>query len=165
MSDAVRPALDRFNDVVVDVLVSPRAATVLSVLLTVATVLVIVLCAALLVREVLTFRALAPDRRRRYLVRATGDARWTMDEVELWAAHLSKIRRRYRVFLDRPAQALRFRLQATPDGTRYTIEGSRRIDRIMLNPVLSGLEITRLRPLPQGDHRLWRGPVTKGPSE
>ena len=165
MSDAFRPALDRFNNVLVDVLLSPLTATVLNVLLTVATVLVTFLCAALLVREILTYRALAPHRRRRYLVRAVGDVRWTMDEVELWAAHLSKIRRRYRVFLDRPALALRFRLQATPDGTRYTIEGSRRIDRVMLNPVLSGIEITRLRPLPPGDHSLWRGPVTKGPSE
>lgn len=111
-------------------------------------VLAVLVIVAVVARQVLSHHNLAASRRRRYVLRAARGTEWTMDDVDLWAAQLSMIRRRYRVFLDRPAHAVRFRLQATPQGARYTIEGSSRIERIMLNPALPGLEVTRMHTAP-----------------
>ena len=112
-------------------------------------VVVISVGACILVwREVMTQVALAPHRRRRYLVRSIGPHEWPMEELERWAAQLSMVRRRVRRLQDRPAHAVRLRLEATPHGSRYTMESSWRFERVMHNPALSGVSITRLRPRP-----------------
>jgi hypothetical protein len=106
-------------------------------------------------REVMTHRSLASQRRRRYLVRATGECDWSLEELQRWAAQMTMIRRRVRRFMDRPAHAVRFRLETTPNGTRYTVEGSWRIERIMNNPALRDISVTRMRPrVRRGDPRL-----------
>lgn len=99
-------------------------------------------------REAMTHRALMPHHRGRYLVRRAGTTSWSDEQVARWAAQLSMIRRRVRRIQDRPAQAVRVRLEATPHGPRYTIEGSWRLDKVMRNPALPGMVVTRMRPRP-----------------
>jgi hypothetical protein len=120
-----------------------------------AVMALLALASVLVWREVMTHRSLVSQRRRRYLVRATGDCDWSMEELERWAAQLTMIRRRFRRYMDRPAHALRFRLETTPNGTRFTVEGSWRIERIMNNPALRDISVTRMRPRGRrGDPRL-----------
>jgi cell division protein FtsL len=129
----------RWIDLIATLFRAYRAAVV------VLAVVVLLVCAMVLVwREVMTHRSLASQRRRRYIMRATGATDWSMEELERWAAQLTMIRRLARRFMDRPAQALRFRLETTPRGTRYTVEGSWRIERIMNNPALRDVAITRM---------------------
>lgn len=124
------------------------------VVLFVALFILFVLCCVLVGREVKTYHSLKPHRRRRYVVRPTSAHEWSVEDVETWAAHLTTVQRRVNRFLDRPAHALRIRLASTPQGPRYTIEGSWRLDLSMRNPVLPGIAISRLRPRPNpgGQH-------------
>ena len=115
-------------------------------------VVVVVFFVGVLIREVATSYELDPHRRVRYLVRATRTPRWSTEDLERWAAQLSMSRRRVRSHIDRPAHAVRIRLESSPDGPRYTIEGSRRLAAIMRSPVLSDVSVT---PIPPRDGRRW----------
>jgi hypothetical protein len=121
----------------------------------VATVVgVVVVCAFAIFltwREIMTSRALQPHRRGRYLVRATGTNEWSKEDLERWGSQLTTIRRRVRRIQDRPAHAVRVRLAATRNGVLYTMEASWRFEKVMRNPSLPGVAITRLRPRPQPD--------------
>jgi hypothetical protein len=102
-------------------------------------------------REIMTSRALQPHRRGRYLVRSTGTNEWSKEDLERWGSQLTTIRRRVRRIQDRPAHAVRVRLAATRNGVVYTMEGSWRFEKVMRNPSLPGVTVTRLRPRPQPD--------------
>jgi len=151
--DFLNQAFDRL----IRLLPIPRfdAADILS-LVTFLFAVLAVFCVGLIVREVATWYELAPHRRVRYLVRSTPNPRWSTEELERWAAQLSMTRRRVRSHIDRPAHAVRIRLTSSPDGPRYTIEGSRRLAPIMRNPVLPAMSVTPVRP-PGRQHRTPRG--------
>ena len=141
------PVLDDVLGWLVSVLTHPAMEYVLGALKVVLTVLTVLVCTFYAVREVATHHALSPWRRRRYLVRITGAKDWSREDLERWAAQLSMVRRRVRRRMDRPAHAIRIRLESTPQGgSKYTMESSWRFERVMLNPALPGLAVTRLRP-------------------
>jgi hypothetical protein len=142
--------LDSFLDFFVGLLSHPTMELVANAAALAMTVLAILLFVAVLLREIMTHWALTPSRRRRYLVRATGDGDWSLEDLERWAAQLSMVRRRVRRRLDRPAHAVRIRYETTPNGPRYSMECSWRFERVMLNPTLPGISITRMRPRPNG---------------
>jgi hypothetical protein len=149
MNQGIDPltVLDYFLGWFVEVMTHPAMVYVLGLLKVVITLLILLLAAFYAVRELMTHYALSPWRRRRYLVRATGQPTWSMEDLERWAAQLSMVRRRVRRRMDRPAHAIRIRLESTPQGrAKYTMESSWRFERVMLNPSLPGVEVTRLRP-------------------
>lgn len=141
------PVLDQILGWLLSALTHPLMEYVLGALKVVITLLTVFLCAFYAIREIITHYALTPWRRRRYLVRSMGAKDWSREEIERWAAQLSMIRRRVRRRMDRPAHAIRIRLESTPQGgSKYTMEGSWRFERVMLNPALPGVAVTRLRP-------------------
>ena len=145
----LQAALDQFLDWLVAALSHPAMEYVIGALKVVITLLVVMLCAFYAIREFMTHLALSPWRRRRYHLRVTGKQEWTQEDIERWAAQISMVRRRVRRRMDRPAHAIRIRLESTPNGpAKYTMESSWRFERIMLNPALPGVKVTRLRPRP-----------------
>jgi hypothetical protein len=142
--------LDSFLDWFVALLSHPTMRLIGNAAALVMTILAILLLIGVTAREIMTHWALAPSRRRRYLVRTTGDGDWRFEDLERWAAQLSMVRRRVRRRFDRPAQAIRIRYETTPNGPRYSMECSWRFERVMLNPSLPGVSITRMRPRPNG---------------
>jgi hypothetical protein len=148
MNQGIDPltVLDYFLGWFVEVMTHPAMVYVLGALKVVITLLILLLAAFYAAREFMTHLALSPFRRRRYLLRATGKPDWSMEDLERWAAQISMVRRRVRRRMDRPAHAIRIRLESTPHGPKYTMESSWRFERVMLNPALPGVKVTRLRP-------------------
>jgi hypothetical protein len=141
--------LQSFLDFAVELLRHPAMVYVIGVAKIAITVLALMVVGVVMLREFMTHWALTPWRRRRYLVRGPGNNDWSQEELERWAAQLSMVRRRVRRRIDRPAHAVRIRLESLPQGgSRYTMESSWRFERVMLNPSLPGVTVTRLRPRP-----------------
>lgn len=131
---------------------SPNLGDTIADVATIAGVVAVCASAVFLTwREIMIARALQPHRRGRYLVRSTRTNEWSKEELARWGAHLAMIRRRVRRFQDRPAHAVRIRLAATRNGVAFMIEGSWRLEKVMRNPLLPGVVITRLRPRAQPD--------------
>ena len=149
MNQAIDPltVLDQFLGWLVAALSHPAVEYLIGALKVVITILTVLICAFFAAREFMTHLALSPWRRRRYLLRVTGDEEWSQEDMERWAAQISMVRRRVRRRMDRPAHAIRIRLESTPNGgAKYTMESSWRFERVMLNPALPGVKVTRLRP-------------------
>lgn len=127
-------------------LLDPLRALDLALLLVLVIALVWLTGIAMVIREITTRHALVPYRRVRLRLRSTTAAQRSIEEVDRWAAQLSRVRRRVRRFADRPAQAVRIRLESTPAGPAYTMEGSRLAEPILTNPTLSQVRLTRLPP-------------------
>lgn len=106
-------------------------------------------------REMATHHALAPHRRVRFVLTGVGGRARSLDELERWAAQLSRCRRRVRRFADRPAQAVRIRLESGPFGPQFTMEGSRLAEPILRDPGLPDVRSTPLSAPPnaRGRHR------------
>jgi hypothetical protein len=91
-----------------------------------------------------TRRALRPDRRVRLLALPTDTFDPTPEEVDRYAAQLARVRRTVRGRLDRPAHAVRLRLDSVAGGgCAYRIEGSAQAASILR---LTGYAEVDLRP-------------------
>jgi hypothetical protein len=107
-------------------------------------VMVLVLLGWRLLQTLLTRRALRPERRMRLLALPTETFDPTSEEVDRFAAQLSRVRRSVRGGLDRPAQAVRLRLDSIGAGQcAYRIEGPDRAASILQ---LAGYAEVELRP-------------------
>lgn len=95
-------------------------------------------------RRLATRRALHPDRRVRLVALPTDTFDPTAEEVDRYAAQLSRVRRTVRGRLDRPAHAVRLRLDSVAGGQCvYRIEGSAQAASILR---LTGYAEVDLRP-------------------
>lgn len=117
----------------------------------------------LMSRLVTTRRALDPSRRLQLMALPTESFDPSPEEIDRYAAQLSRSRRTVRSALSRPAQAVRVRLDSVGDGRAvYRIEGLADAGSILR---LSGYREVELRPADALDEEALRSLVDTPPDD
>lgn len=114
-------------------------------------------------RLVMTRRALDPSRRLQLMALPTESFDPSPEEIDRYAAQLSRSRRTVRSALSRPAQAVRVRLDSVGDGRAvYRIEGLADAGSILR---LTGYREVELRPAEALDEEALRSLVDAPPDD